>query len=226
MPDLNYTIQSVKTVRNSATPLVGFRVHVIDTSAALSRIHSIILNTQIRIEPARRRYDDFEQDRLLPLFDSQERWGKTLRNLLWTNSIMVVPPFTGETLVEMQVPCSFDFSLAATRYFDSLQSGDIPISFLFSGTIFHEDTEGRGLQVAQIPWDREARYKLPVAVWKELMASFYPNSAWLNLRKDLFDSLQRYAAANGLPSCEAALSELLTLAGRQCPEYAVAARTQ
>ena len=36
-----------------------------------------------------------------------------------------------------------------------------PTTLLFSGTIFHQ---GRvGLQIMQIPWNSEARYRLPCA---------------------------------------------------------------
>ena len=33
------------------------------------------------------------------------------------------------------------------------------------------------LQVAQIPWDREAAFRLPVRVWKEMMEQYYPNNS-------------------------------------------------
>ena len=68
--------------------------------------------------------------------------------MLWENVSTVVPGFTGETIVELPVPCSFDMTIAATRYFDALESGDVALSFLFSGTVFHEDQEGNGRRAA------------------------------------------------------------------------------
>ena len=114
-----------------------------------------MLRCQVRIEPARRRYTPAEKERLLDLFGTPERWGQTLRPMLWTHVSAVVPPFEGEAVVDLPVPCSFDFSLAATKYFAALDGGEIPLCFLFSGTIFYEAADG-GLQVAQIPWEKEA----------------------------------------------------------------------
>jgi hypothetical protein len=145
---------------------------------------------------------------LLDLFGTQERWGQTLRPMLWTHTSVVVPPFTECATVDMPVPCSFDFNVAATKYFYALEQGEVPLCLFFSGTVFHESEEA-GLQVAQIPWEKEATYRLPVRVWKEMMEQYYPNSAWLCLRKDVFDRLYQYKSRHGLPSWEQALETLL-----------------
>src|SRR5208282_6694387 len=89
-----------------------------------------------------------------------------------------------------------------------LEDGEIPLNLLFSGTMFHEGEEG-ALQVAQIPWDKEAAFRLPVSVWKEMMERYYPNSAWLCLRKDVFDRLYQYKIRQGLPTWEQTLESLL-----------------
>src|SRR5581483_1236689 len=145
--------------------------------------------------------------RLLDLFGTPERWGQTVRPMLWTHTGVIVPAFAGETTVDLPVPCSYDFSLGATRYFDALEGGDIPLCFLFSGTIFHE-TEGR-LQAAPIGWEKEASFRLGANVWRELMDLYFPHSAWLRLRKDLLDRLARYQCGRGLATLEQALEQLL-----------------
>ena len=94
----------------------------------------------------------------------------------------MVPRFTGSAVAEIPVPCTFDFNVAATKYFHGLTSGDLPLCFQFSGTVFYQG-EDDALQVAPISWDKEAKYRLPVKVWKDLMDVYYPNSAWLALRK-------------------------------------------
>jgi hypothetical protein len=214
MPDLNFQVESAAPERFAAAPLLLFRVRVseaTETGAAPTAIQSVLLRCQVNIEPGRRRYVAAEQDRLLDLFGTPERWGKTVRPLLWTHASINVPPFTGSRVVEVPVPCSFDFTLAATKYFYSLENAEIPLCFLFSGTIFYE-TESDGLQVSQIAWDREATFRLPVAVWKDLMDRYYPNSAWLGLRRDVFDRLYQYKNRRGLPTWEQALDELLAAA--------------
>ncbi len=121
---------------------------------------------------------------------------------------MVVPSFTGSTLVDLPVPCTFDFNVAATKYFAGLEDGEVPLNLLFSGTVFYASDDD-SLQIAQIPWDKEARYRLPVEVWKQMMDLYYPNSAWLCLRKDVFDRLYRFKVRQGIPTWEQALEAIL-----------------
>ena len=111
-------------------------------------------------------------------------------------------------LVDLPVPCTYDFNVAVTKYFNALENGEIPVSLLFSGTIFHEGEDG-ALRVAQIPWDKEAAFRLPVSVWKAMMERYYPNSAWLCLRKDVFDRLHDFKSRRCLPTWEQALESLL-----------------
>ena len=94
----------------------------------------------------------------------------------------------------------------------SLEGGEIPLELLFSGTVFYADARGR-LQVASIAWDREAEYRLPVAVWRDLMDVYFPASAWMRLRRQSFDRLYAYKARRALPSWEAAVDALLDEAG-------------
>ena len=57
----------------------------------------------------------------------------------------------------------------------------------------------RTLQVAPIPWDKEARFRLPVQTWHALMDHYYPNSAWLRLRRDIFERLSEFKRRHGIP---------------------------
>jgi hypothetical protein len=217
MPDLHFRVEGAEAERFAAAPLLGFRLHIRETEgAAPTPIHAVVLRCQVRIEPARRRYTAAERGRLLDLFGTPERWGQTLRPMLWTHAGVSVPPFTGATTVDLPVPCSYDFGLAATRYFAALEDGEIPLCFLFSGTIFYE-AEGGGLQVAQIPWEKEAYFRLPAATWKALMDAYYPNSAWLCLRKDVFEQLDQYRSRRGLVSWEQAIEGLLAAAEEAVP---------
>src|SRR5262249_35234907 len=149
-------------------------------------VHTVVLRCQVRIEPARRRYGAAEQDKLLDLFGEPARWGQTVRSMLWTHTSVVVPSFTGSIVADLPLPCTYDFNVAAAKYFYALEAGEVPLTLLFSGTIFYEGADG-GLQVAQVPWDREAAFRLPVQVWKDTMEHYYPNSAWLGLRRDVFE---------------------------------------
>ena len=111
-------------------------------------------------------------------------------------------------MADLSVPCTFDFNIAATKYFDGLTDGEVPICFQFSGTVFYANAGG-GLQVAPISWDKETRFRLPVKVWRDMMESYYPNSAWLCLHKDAFDRLHQYKVRHGIPSWEEAIESLI-----------------
>jgi hypothetical protein len=87
----------------------------------------------------------------------------------------------------------------------------LPLCFLFSGTAFYGDSEGV-LRVSPISWEKEAKFRLPVKTWRELMDVHYPNSAWLSVRRDIFDRLYQYKMRRGIPTWEQALEELLAAA--------------
>jgi len=206
MPDPGFAIKGVEVVRHAATPLLNFRLQVREDQHA-GEVANIMLRCQIQIEAARRRYDADEQSGLQELFGEAGRWDRTLHALLWTHVGVLVPAFAGECTVELPVPCSYDFNLVATKYFHALKQGVIPLCFQFSGTVFYRD-DGV-LQLSQIPWTRDARFALPVAVWQQMMDHYYPNSAWLRLDRALFNRLQQYKLRLGLPSFERALERAL-----------------
>ena len=47
---------------------------------------------------------------------------------------------------------------------------------------------------------KEAKFRLPQKVWRELIDSYYPNTAWLCLRRDVFDRLNQYKMRRGIPT--------------------------
>ena len=210
MLDLTFNVEGVEQQPHSAAPLLVFKLRIAEavTDEGPTTIPAIALRCQIRIEPTRRRYAPSEQEQLLDLFGEPERWGQTLRSALWTHASVVVPPFTGSTVVDLPVPCSFDFNVAATKYFHALLDGEVPLCLLFSGTIFYTAEDGY-LQVCQIPWEKEANFRLPVAVWKDMIDLYYPNSAWLCLGRDAFDKLYRFKSSEGIPTWEQAIETLL-----------------
>lgn len=189
----------------AAVPTLLFRLGI--ENAGTEPVRSVALRTQIRIAPAQRHYGAEEQERLREVFGETSRWGETLKSMVWTHTTVQVPAFTGGTAVDLPVPCTYDFEVVSTKYFHNLEDGEIPLEFLFSGTIFY--TGGMGLQATQISWDKEAQFRMPVSLWKAAMAHYFPNSAWLRIHKDTFDRLYGYRARRGLPTWEAALEELL-----------------
>jgi Family of unknown function (DUF6084) len=207
MPNLGFEVEGVELVANAATPMLAFKLRMTNANPQ-ETIHTVALRCQIQLEVTRRKYTPEDQERLQDLFGEPSRWGQTLRNLLWTHVNLVVPSFEGTTLVDLPVPCTFDFNVAATKYFDGLSEGEIPVCLQFSGTVFYATSES-GLQVAPISWDKEARFKLPVKLWREAMDIYYPNSVWLCLHKDAFDRLYQYKVRHGIPTWEATLERIV-----------------
>jgi hypothetical protein len=207
MPDLNLKVEGAQAVPYGASPLLAFNLRVTNAGPEPA-IHTVVLRAQIQIDVTRRHYAPEEQAKLQDLFGEPDRWAKTLRSLLWTHANVVVPGFAKETVLEMQVPCTFDFNVAATKYFHGLSDGDLPLNFLFSGTVFYAD-DNEHLQVAPISWEKEAKFKLPLKTWKDLIDQYYPNSAWLYLRRDIFDRLYQYKVRHGIPTWEQVIDRVL-----------------
>jgi Family of unknown function (DUF6084) len=206
MPDLHFQIEGAEVLEFAAVPSLLFKLRIENLEE--EPIRSVALNTQIRIAVTRRHYDAAEQERLLEVFGEPHRWSNTLRSLLWTHTTLQVPPFSGSTVADMPVPCTYDLEVVAAKYFYALEEGEVPLEFLFSGTVFYAGEGGR-LQVTRISWEKEAEFRLPVRVWKEMMERYFPNSAWIRLRRDAFDQLYNYKVRRGLPTWEAAVEALL-----------------
>ena len=207
MPDLSFQIEGAEAASFAATPTIAFKLRVTNSNPAQT-VYSVVLRCQIQIEVTRRRYTAEDQRKLRDLFGEPERWSQTLRNLLWTHVTVNVPRFGGETVVEVPVPCTFDFNVGATKYFHGLGDGEVPLCLMFSGTVFYSQ-DGGSMQVAPISWDKETRFLLPVKVWRDMMDVYYPGSAWLCLRRDLFERLYDYKVRHGIPTWEAALESML-----------------
>ncbi|MEJ7843610.1 MAG: DUF6084 family protein [Rubrobacter sp.] len=206
MPDLEFGVEGVEVLEYAAVPSLLFKLRVENPKG--EPIRSVTLNTQLRIAATQRHYGAEEQERLQELFGEPHRWGTTLRSLLWTHTVLQVPPFSGSTVVDMPVPCTYDLEVVAAKYFYALEDGEVPLEFMFTGTVFYTG-EGGGLQATRISWEKEAEYRLPVRLWKEMMDHYFPNSAWIKLQKDAFDQLYDYKVRMGLPTWEAAVESLL-----------------
>ena len=203
-PALEFLVEDVRALEHAAVPTLAFRLRI---SSGDREIRSLSLNAQVRIDAPRRAYTEAERERLFELYGRAPEWRSTLRSLLWTQTSVTVPPFAGETVVELLVPCTYDFDVVATKYLHALEDGEVPLELLFSGTVFYAD-EGR-LQVAHVPWDREARCLLPVRVWRDALEHAFPGSAWIRLGRDSFDRLQAYKSSRALLTWDATLDDLL-----------------
>ncbi|MGH3553516.1 MAG: DUF6084 family protein [Mycobacterium sp.] len=207
-PGLSFAVVDVTPEPYAVTPLLTARVGV--SAPGDEPVHAIAMRCQVRIDPLRRGYSDDEATGLTDLFGPRERWATTQHTFLWQHCATMVPGFTGATEVALAMECTYDFEAAGAKYLHALRDGVLPLQFLFSGTVF---TAGqRGFSVQQVPWDCEARYDMPVSVWRDLIQQHYPNSGWVRLDHDTVATLAAYKSTRGLLSLDDAVSKLLATA--------------
>lgn len=210
MTDFGFTCTGVRADPYAAGPTLVFRLRVTAGGGPEpTRVHALALRCQLRIEPARRGYAPAEAAGLADLFGERSRWGTTLQPVQFAHVALMVPSFTGETEIDVIVPCTYDMDIAASRYFSSLEDGEAPLLMLFSGTAF---TGAGGFRVEPVPWDREASYRMPVAVWHEMVEQHFPGCGWLRLPRDVMDELLAFRSRNALASWEATVRTLLDAA--------------
>jgi hypothetical protein len=207
VPDLDFTVTGVQEAAHGLTPLLHFKVRITNTPPG-ETIQSVILQAQIQIQAPQRSYNEKEKEKLIDLFGTPDTWGTTLRAKLWTLSNTTVRTFAGNTEAILTVPCSFDLNVAGTKFFYALDESEVPLLFLFSGTIFYAAPDGH-LQVQQISWNKECTYRMPISVWQKMMDHHYPNSAFISLERSVFDRLYEYKRRAGVSSWEQAIEKLL-----------------
>jgi Family of unknown function (DUF6084) len=214
VPDLVFDCTGARADKFAVVPSMFFSLRISETSG--QRVEAIALRCQIRIEPARRRYTEEEAERLDDLFGETQRWADTLKPLQFTNVSIMVPGFTGSTEIDLPVPLTYDMEIGATRYFAGLDDGEVPLLLLFSGTVFSL-ADGK-MSVTQVPWSKEASYRLPVSIWRAAIDAHFPNTAWIKVSNLTFDDLLRFKSAKGLATWEATILTLLSEAADRAEE--------
>lgn len=209
-PQPEFRVLGASGRRHAALPMLDFDVNVSETSGR--RVYLMALRAQVMIEPARRAYGADARERLVELFGPAERWAMTTRSLLWAQVDTLVPSFTGATSFRLPITLSYDHELAAAKYFHSVCDGEVPLAFNFNGTIYYRGDDGR-LQMTLVPWSCSAEFRMPVAVWRELIERYYPRTAWVALRTETLDALGREKARRGATSLDACVARLLEECG-------------
>ncbi|GAA3795542.1 DUF6084 family protein [Streptomyces phyllanthi] len=207
-PVLAFAVTGAEEERFAALPTLRFRLEIARTGG--SPVGSIALTTAVRIDVARRRYAREARVALAELFGAPEQWASSMRPLTWARTTIHVPAFDDRTMVEIPVECSYDTELAVTKYLRAVGDGDVPLDFLFSGTVFHRVPGGRGLAASRISWaDGDTRYALPAGLWHSLTDRYHAGSPWLRLSRETYDRLDAYRVRHVLGSPDDAVRALL-----------------
>lgn len=194
MSDLAFTVLDIGPEPYAAAPNLLARLRITESTG--EPVHTIALRCQVQIDPRRRAYSGQEKTDLADLFGAPSRWGETLRPVQWMQTSTMVPGFTGAVEVNLPLPCTYDFDVAAAKYLQTLDGDDVPLTLLFNGTVFTRGVSGFGVE--QIPWHLEASYRMPVRVWRELMDAHFPNTGWIRLDRETLRRLGRFRSARAL----------------------------
>ncbi|MEO9139378.1 MAG: DUF6084 family protein [Jatrophihabitans sp.] len=213
MTQLSFEVADIFAEPYAVAPQLTARLRVQEATGAV--VHALALRAQVRIEPQRRAYTPDEERGVRDLFGPRERWYDTLKPFMWMQTSAMVPGFTDVAQVDLPLPCSYDFEVAAAKYLHALRTGAVSIILLFSGTVFVRGEHGFGVE--QVPWDREARYELPVTVWRELMDQHFPGTGYLRLGHDVMARLAAHKAEHGYTSWEETVVSLLPQPDRTAP---------
>lgn len=213
MDELVFDCVGAHNERYAVVPTLSFELRISELEGR--RIDAIALRCQIRIQPQQRRYDDIEAARLLDLFGEPARWAESVKPIQLATVSSMVPGFTGSIQIDVPVPCTYDLEVGWARYINALESGSVPLLMLFSGTVF-STVDGR-MSVRQVPWSKEAAFNLPVAVWRDLVDTHFPNSSWIRISRETLEALQSFKSLNALPTWDRTLEALLAGAREPAP---------
>ena len=204
-PGLELAVLGAEPALHVASPTLVFKLRAAELSGR--EVYMVALSTQIHIDPGLRAHDAATRALLVDLFGTPERWAATTTSLVWARVETLLPSFAGEIEFALPVPCSYDLEVATAKYLDALPDGEVPLSFHFSGRIFYRGEDGR-LQIVLAPWT-SAVFRLPVAVWKRMIAQHYPASGWIRLGDDTLRALALRKAQQADPTFDATVATLL-----------------
>lgn len=203
MSAYRFTVLSVAAEPYAVAPQLTARLRIEETRGLA--VHAMALRCQVRVEPQRRGY---ASDSLLrALFGPRERWPETLKPFQWMQANATVQGFQHSIETELALPCTYDLDVIGSKYLHAVEAGDIPLDFLFSGTVFLRGENS--FSVEQVPWECESRYAMPVTVWREMIDSYFPNSGWLRADAEIVKELAAYRARHDLISWDETLRRLL-----------------
>ena len=203
MRGLRVAIASVRSEPNAASPTLVFRVLVEEPSEAF--VQAALLRCQVYIDIDNRTYSGAESERLKELLGEPAR-SVHMRPLLWTTVPVVLSRCEGTVNLDVSISCSYDFEVSSGKYFRALEEGEIPLLFMFSGTIFA--AESSALPVTQVAWDTDTRFRLPVRIWCEAMEQHFGDDTWVRLSRHGFDALDHVRRRRGFTTWDEVVEEL------------------
>jgi len=206
MSTLAITVLGAAPSAQTAAPAIVFRLRIENISSC--RIHALGLRCHVQIDPRSRKHSPDEQTRLYELFGDSRQWDRALQPVTWAHASTVVPSFDRQIEIDLPVACTYDLEVASAKYLHAIRTGDVPLTFAFSGTSF-SITDRSTLTIQPVSWDVEASYRLPATVWRAAMDQFFPGGGWLRLQRETIDRLQAFRGQQAVLSWDDAIGLLL-----------------
>ena len=98
--------------------------------------------------------------------------------------------------------------MAGAKYLHALEDGEIPLHPVVLGDRVHHGATAVASRLEPVAWNLEAAYRLPVSVWRGVMDLYFPNSGWVRVSRETLDRLQRFKAAQAVPTWDQAFEVL------------------
>ena len=160
-------------------------------------VHAVALRCQIRIEPQRRRYEHEEEQRLVELFGEPPRGATRCGRSCGRTWRRPSPASRARPRSTCRSTCTLRLRGRGRRSSSIRSTTARSRSCCCSpGTAFTRSE--RGMNVAPVAWHADASFRLPVAVWRQMMDLYFPNSGWVMLSRDTLDALTQFKADRAL----------------------------
>jgi hypothetical protein len=218
-PEITFEVLGAAHEPFAAQPTLRFELSAFEPTER--PIYAISLTAQINFDPARREYDPKTREDLFELFGAPERWPSTTRSFLWCHASTLVHSFSGATTFGLEVPCTADLEVVASRYVAALPDGEVPLTMHFTGRVMYQGPQ-RQVQVLHIPWHTSAKYRMPVSVWRDMMKHHHGSSGFVLLHEDTLAELKKYKRVRGLHSFDGVVLDMLERAPAEDAEGASA----
>ncbi len=125
-----------------------------------------------------------------------------------TIASVTVPAFTDECVIDLPVGCSYDFNLAATKYFYGLEAGEF-LCCCCSAARSSFATARATCRSVRSPNTRRPATVFPVGTWRALMERYYSGTVPLSLSREVFDEVYRFKRRHALASWDDTVRLLL-----------------
>ena len=196
----------------AAAPQLTARLRIEESTG--QTVHAIALRCQVRIEPQRRPYERGRRERACAPCSATATGGPTrcgrscgCSAARWCRASPASPRSTSRC--RAPTTSTSPGPATCTRVGD----GAVPLALLFSGHRVHQGRAGVR-RASRCRGTARRRTGCRSRCGRQMIASYFPNTGWLRLDRDVLDALADFRSEHGLTSWEETVQTLLRRPGR------------